>query len=135
MDKDLLNIIFSIFGILFLMYVIYKLYYNFSNREGLTSGSTASPTSTTDGVAGNATAYAASIKSSTIKLQDMMLISKYRPEYETVILNLDDYINYLMLQTALSVDTTNPNPSIFQLAKLQQAKNALNDTMLFIDKQ
>jgi len=133
MDKDLLNTIFYTIGILFLLYLIYKLYYhNFSNREGLTSGTT---DPTTDGVAGNATAYAASIKSSTIKLQDMMLISKYRPEYETVILNLDDYINYLMLQTALSVDTTNPNASIFELAKLQQAKNALNDTMLFIDKQ
>ena len=132
MDKDLLNTIFNIVGILFLLYLIYKLYYyNFSNREGLTSGT---PT-TSVGIAGNAIAYAADIKSSTIKLQDMLLISKYRTDYETAILNLDDYVNVLMLQTALSVDTTNPNATLLELSKLQQAKNALNDTMLFIDKQ
>jgi len=132
MDKDLLNTIFNIVGILFLLYLIYKLYYyNFSNREGLTSGA---PT-TSVGIAGNAIAYAADIKSSTIKLQDMLLISKYRTDYETAILNLDDYVNVLMLQTALSVDTTNPNATLLELSKLQQAKNALNDTMLFIDKQ
>jgi hypothetical protein len=86
----------------------------------------------TDGVAGNAAAYAAAIKSSTIKLSDTFLISKYRSDYETAILNLDDLINYLMLNTALTFSNIN-DKTIERLAQMQQAKVALNSVMKFVD--
>ena len=87
----------------------------------------------TSGIAGNAAAYAAQLKSAVIKSQDELLISKYRSDYENAVLNLDDYLNTMMLQTALSVNQNNPQISITKLAEMQQAKAALNSTMKFID--
>jgi hypothetical protein len=62
-----------------------------------------------------------------------MLISKYRSDYETAILNLDDLVNNLMLKTALSVDQDKPQQSLMTLSQLQQSKVALNGIMKFID--
>ena len=88
-----------------------------------------------NGIASNAASYAAAIKASTIKLQDTFLIGKYRSDYETAIINLDDFINNLMLQNALSFDKENPETSSTKLFELQQAKVALNDVMKYLDTQ
>jgi len=104
--------------------------------EGMTNPDEAPKTqqsSSKNGVAGNAASYAASLKAATIKKQDEFLISKYRSEYETTILNLDDYVSNLMLQTALTVDQNKPEESIKKLAEMNQAKTALNSVMKFID--
>ena len=87
-----------------------------------------------NGVAGNAASYGATLKAETIKQQDMYLISKYRTDYETVILNLDDLVNNLMLGTSLSVNPSKPHEALSKLAELNQAKTALNNVMKFIDK-
>jgi hypothetical protein len=86
-----------------------------------------------NGIAGNAATYGASIKAAAIKSQDTLLISKYRSDYETAILNLEDLINNLMLKTALSIDQNNPGPSLETLATMQQAKTALDSVMKFVD--
>jgi hypothetical protein len=101
--------------------------------EGMTSSDSSGNTS--NGIAGNAASYASSIKATTIKLQDTFLISKYRTDYETAIINMDDLINNLMLKTALSVNQNDPTESIENLVKMQQAKTALNSVMKFIDSQ
>ena len=62
-----------------------------------------------------------------------MLISKYRADYETAILNLDDLVNNLMLKTALTIDQTKPQKSLAELSQLQLSKAALNTIMKFID--
>ena len=87
------------------------------------------------GIAGNAASYSARIKAETIKLQDIFLISKYKSDYESVILNLDDFINNLMLKNVLSFDTENPGTSLSKLVELQQSKVALNGVMKFVDSQ
>ena len=132
--KDLYNLVLF----LIICFVIIWLFRNFhfsSGREGMTnnSGTTQTSSSSNNGIAGNAASYAASLKASTIKSQDMLLISKYRSDYETAILNLDDLINNLMLKTALSVDPNNPDSAVDKLAKQQQAKLALNNVMKFVD--
>jgi hypothetical protein len=58
----------------------------------------------------------------TIKLQDIFLITKYRSDYKTVILNLDDFINNLMLKNALSFDKENPEKSLTKLVQLPRSK-------------
>jgi hypothetical protein len=104
-------------------------------KEGMTddSGNETSSSSTENGIAGNAATYGANIKSQTIKLQDTLLISKYRSDYETAILNLDDLVNNLMLQTALTIDTTKPAESLVKIQELGQTKIALNGIMKFVD--
>ena len=102
--------------------------------EGMTDGSGNSIASG-NGIAGNAASYAATLKAATIKSQDVLLISKYRSDYESAILNLDDLINSLMLKTALSVDQNNPGDSLDKLGKMQLAKAGLNSVMKFVDSQ
>ena len=87
-------------GILFVVFVSYLVYSTFfvKKREGLeTATATASSSiSSSSGIAGNAATYAAGIKQKTVNLNDTLLISKYRKDYETLILNVDDYVNSMM---------------------------------------
>lgn len=103
------------------------------NKSGSKSGSSSSG-STTNGVAGEATTYGANIKNQVIQLQDSLLISKYRSDYENVIINMDDLVSNLMLKTVLTIDSTKPQDGLTKLAALGQAKAALNVTMKFVDK-
>ena len=123
-------------GITFVAYLIFR-NLNFENlnfREGMSDASgNQTSSSTENGIAGNASTYGANIKTQVIKLQDTMLISKYRTDYETAILNLDDLVNNLMLKTALTIDQTKPQQSLIALSQLQQSKVALNSIMKFID--
>jgi hypothetical protein len=64
----------------------------------------------------------------------MVLISKYRTDYETVIINLSDLVDNLMLQTALTIDQSKPHDGLAKLVGLNNAKAALNNVMKFIDK-
>jgi hypothetical protein len=100
----------------------------------MTDASGNSMSAPANGVAGNAASYGASLKAETIKQQDKYLISKYRSDYETVILNLDDLVNNLMLGVSLSVNTSKPQEALSKLAELNQTKAALNNVMKFIDK-
>jgi hypothetical protein len=135
--KDFYNL-FLFIAICFVIYCVFRsFHYNPMLIEGMTdaSGNTVAVSAPDNGIAGNAASYAAALKASTIKMQDTFLISKYRSDYETAILNMDDLISNLMLKTALSMNQSKPEESIEKLAKMQQAKVALNSVMKFVDSQ
>jgi hypothetical protein len=134
MNKEFFYNLTIFIGICILIYFIFR---NIGVKEGLetTSKSTSSSTSeSSNGIAGNAEAYAANIKAQAIKLQDTTLISKYRSDYENVIINLDDLVNNIMLQITLTIDQSKPEAGLAKLAQLNQAKAGLNNVMKFIDK-
>jgi hypothetical protein len=132
MKKELMNL-FMFLAICFATYIIFRgLNFNLINKEGMTN-STSDISSSSNGIAGNAAGYGATIKAETVKMQDEFLISKYRKDYENIILNLDDYINFLMLKTSLSIDKSNPEQAISKLSEMNQAKLALNNVMKFVD--
>ena len=134
MNNDFLCNLAIFIGICILIYYIFS---NINVKEGLenaSSSTTTTSSSSSNGVAGNAAAYSANIKAQVIKLQDTTLISKYRSEYENVVINMDDLVNNLMLQVTLNVDQSKPEASLAKLAQLNQAKAALNNVMKFIDK-
>jgi hypothetical protein len=134
--KEIANLCLFIF-IFFILYLVFQKFHYNPLREGMTDASGASLASNApeNGIAGNAAAYAAGLKAATIKLQDTFLITKYRSDYENVILNLDDLISNMMLKTTLSYNQNNPGEAVDQLAKMQQAKAALNSVMKFLDSQ
>jgi hypothetical protein len=137
MKKELINL-FLFIGICLVVYLLFRNFnYNtqYSLIEGMTDASGNAVIPTGNGIAGNAASYGAQIKAATIKLQDTFLISKYRSDYETVILNLDDLVDNLMLKTVLSIDTNNPGDGIKKLSEMGQVKLALNSVMKFVDKQ
>lgn len=137
---------FKIIGIIIvcflIIYMTTKMFQsNTSIVEGLTNpdGTISSSTTPSSGEAGTSTSYAAAIKAQVVKLQDELLIAKYRKDYESVIINLDDYIGYLMLKQTLNMkldgDMKVNIDALNNLNILKNSKDSLNTTMTFLDKQ
>jgi len=129
--KDFMNL-FLFIGICLVIYILFR---NFNYKEGMTDASGNATIASSNGIAGNAASYSATLKATNIKLQDTILISKYKSDYENIIINVDDLLNNLMLQVALSVDANNPQDAITKLGEMNQAKLALNSVMKYVDKQ
>ena len=133
----IIGIIIVCFFIIFMGIKMLKL--QTSIVEGLTNPNTTIQTNNTSGEAGTASSYAASIKAQVVKLQDELLIAKYRKDYEAAIINLDDYVGYLMIQQALNMnlgaDLKANIETINNLNILKNSKDSLNATMTFLDKQ
>jgi len=91
--------------------------------------------STLNGIAGNAESFASTIKTESLRLQDMLLVPKYRTNYEDAIINLDEYVSASMLNTALTINPDKPTDALEQLVKLNTVKTALNNVMKYIDSK
>ena len=139
-QEDFFKIIGIIVVCVFIIYMTLKMF-NLQTQviEGLTNPDGTTTSSSSSGEAGNAVSYAATIKSHVVKLQDELLISKYRKDYEAVIINLDDYIGYLMIKLTLNMnlsgDMATNIKAIENLNILRHSKESLNSTMTFLDKQ
>jgi hypothetical protein len=139
MTEDLFKIVGILIISFFIIYIIVKMFQlQTSVIEGLTNADGTIAVSAS-GEAGTATSYAASVKAQVVKLQDELLISKYRKEYETTIINLDDYIGMLMIKQTLNMkidgDIKANIENINNLNVLKMSKDSLNATMTFLDKQ
>lgn len=133
----LIGIIFFAGLLIYIIMILFKA--QFRMVEGMTNEDTSTATKSSSGVAGSSTNYAEAIKSQVIKLQDELLISKYRKDYENAIIHLDDLAGLMMIKIALSMKITNdPKEAVAQLNSLnilKQAKESLNSTMKFLDSQ
>ena len=138
MNQDEILKIFGIMVVCFFIYMTFKMF-SLQTRvfEGLTNPDEI--VSSSSGESANAISYASSIKSRVIKLQDELLISKYKKDYEDVIINLDDYIGCLMIKLTLNMNLSGDLDSniktIEKLNILKNSKDSLNATMAFLDKQ
>lgn len=130
-------------GFFIISYIVKMFHIQTGLIEGLTGGSDSltntDKTIPSSGEAGLSTSYAAAVKAQVVKIQDELLVSKYRKDYESVIINLDDYIGYLMLKQSLNLnldgDIKSNIEKINNLTILKNAKDSLNSTMIFLDKQ
>jgi len=59
---------------------------------------------------------------------DTLLIPKYRTDYEHCVVNLDDYINALMLQASLQINIATDLPLDEKNLKIMESINTLNAT-------
>ena len=133
--KTELMTLFLFIGICFVAYLLFK-NLDFSRfREGMTdgSGNSVSDNIPQDGVAGNAASFGAALKAANIRFQDQFLISKYRSDYEAIVLDWDELLSNTMLKTVLTGGKT--EETLKKLANLNLAKASLNNIMLFIDKK
>jgi hypothetical protein len=138
MENDLFTNVLMLVAIVFLIYIIFSTMNFGYKKEGFDSSnnstkSSSSSSSNINGFAGNAQYYVSGIKDRVIKLQDTMLLSKYRADYENVIMGLDDLVDNLMLEKVLSITADNTQKSFQELVTLNDSKTALNNVMKFID--
>lgn len=132
--------LFKIIGILivscFIIYIVMKILQpSHSNMYMLQQGTIRE--GMTNGEAGTSSSYAAELKAQVVKLQDELLVSKYRKDYETAIINLDDYLGYQMLKQALNMKTGDELDikTVNNLNILKNARDSLDTAMTFLDKQ
>ena len=137
MNEDMIKMIGITILVVFLVYLAYKslrLHTNLQSTimEGLENNAP-------NGVANSAAAYAESITKQMNVLQDSLLISKYKTDYENVIINLEDYITTLMMDISLKLslkDGASPENMtlLSNLNTLNNARQSLNTVMTFVDK-
>ena len=127
MSKELMNLFLFIF-MCFILYLIFR-HFNYEKtivKEGLTDLSGNMIISPPNGIAGNASRYAATIKAENIQMQDLFLINKYRTDYESIILNLDDYLNNTMLHSTillfLFIETLYTTLKVFYYQQFEKMK-------------
>ncbi len=129
--------LFITFVFLFFIYLVFRSLS--SNKEGMTTDKEDRENkedNATNNYGGNAANYSSKIKSHIVKLQDKSLVHKYRPDYENVVMNLDELTDHLMLHHAMSIDPKDPKSSVTALnniASLNNSKAGLNNIMKFID--
>jgi hypothetical protein len=94
------------------------------------------------GLADKSTSYAASLHQLFTKQSDTFLVKKYKKDYDKIVVDLHDVLNYLMLESVLSIkvptDGTQIKPddiltTIETLNKLKQGQESLNVVSTVID--
>lgn len=134
MDKNIQNIL-LIIAICFIAYLLFRSI-GFKTREGLEGMENGESSNSDNNYGGNASVYASNLKNSVSKYHDKVLLDKYRPDYENVVMHLDDLTDHLMLHTAMNVDHKDPKSAVDALnkiASLNHSKTGLNNVMKFID--
>jgi hypothetical protein len=95
----------------------------------------AKPAGGISGIAGSAAASTDAIKAETVKIQDTLLIDKYKDDYVKKIIALDDYLDMVMLLTTLRIDKgAGAEFMVVKLTQLKAGRDALNDVMKTLDK-
>jgi hypothetical protein len=108
---------------------------NNSMIEGLTNEDN---TSSRNGEAGSAASYADGIKAQVTKIQDELLVSKYRKDYENTIIHMDDLVGTMMIKQIQNMtiggsDSKALISSLNNLNTLKAAKDSLNVAMKHLD--
>jgi hypothetical protein len=137
-DNDYTIQIISVVVFVIFIYIIFSKGFKPYRIEGLENNTaeTTPQSQAPTGIAGNADTFATQIKMQATQLQDNLLISKYRKSYESIILNADDLLNNLMLETLLNIniaDKKNVLDGFNKLNTFSQSKGALNQIMKFVD--
>jgi hypothetical protein len=135
MQNDLFTNILMLIAIFFLIFIIFStMNLGYKKKEGFdVSNNSISGNNNINGFAGNAQYYLSGIKDKVIQMQDTLLLSKYRSDYENIILGLDDLVDNLMLEKVLTITSDNTQKSLEDLVTLNNSKIALNNVMKFID--
>lgn len=127
-------------GVLFVafmtVYVIITLFQTKNNNiiEGLTNENSSSGS----GEAGSSASYADGIKAQVVKIQDELLVSKYRKDYENTIIHMDDLVGTMMIKQIQNMPVGGSDPkaliiSLNNLNTLKMAKESLNVAMKYLD--
>jgi hypothetical protein len=141
MSEEIIKLCGIVLIIAFIIYLVTSwLNIQMNVVEGLTNP-TSVTSNTTSGIGASAANYSTSLQNIVTKLHsDVLLLNnaEYKKEYENIILNMDDYIDGLMLKTVLSININSENVSdniekFKNLNDLNAAKTSLNNVIKYVD--
>lgn len=143
MSEDLVKILAIIAIVSFLIYYVLNALRKNNIIEGLENqtqpGKIEEAPQLPRGASWNAENYDKQIKNNVSKIKDMLLIPKYRKQYESIIIDTSDLIDGLMLKTVLDIPLIDHTDDalmarIKTLNDLFISKTALNGVMKYMDK-
>jgi hypothetical protein len=114
---------------------------NDMTESATTAANSATKTATStvngaNGIAGNGAAFLQNLKDQTNIIREKLNLTnpEYRKNTEDIILQLDEYLNYLGMQTILTINGNNAN-AINAVTAINNSRAALNNALKFLDKQ
>lgn len=125
MNEDMLKIIGILVIVIFLIYLATKsIKLHLNVMEGLTMPSLSSTPDSNSDIAKFAETY----KVATIKMQDTLLLSKYKTDYENLIVNMDDFVK-LQIVTLVSTGKFDEATKFFSyIPVLESAMKTIDST-------
>jgi hypothetical protein len=125
MNEDMLKIIGILVIVIFLIYLATKsIKLHLNVMEGLTMPSLSSTPDSNSDIA----KFAESYKVATIKMHDTLLLSKYKTDYENLILNMDDFVK-LQIVTLVSTGKFDEATKFFSyIPVLESAMKTIDNT-------
>ena len=133
MYNDYVNIISLVLFFIFFCFISYY-FYNSQIKQMKEGMNNISKTSHSI----NSNEYHEKIKIGHNSLKTKLNIPEYRTDYENVVIEMHDYIDGLMLNELLNVDSSNITSdnminTIHNMNKLSSGKDSLNKVMKYID--
>lgn len=132
-----MNDFFNVAALFIIFIIIIIIFYNIYNTqiEGM-NNKTSTITNTSRGI--NSTSFHEKLKEHHLHLKSDLNIPKHRSDYENILIEMNDYVDGLMLSELLNVDPNNINNSklintIQNITKMNQSKESLNKMMKYLD--
>ena len=136
-----MNDFFNVAALFIIFIIIIVIFYNIYNTqiEGMTNkknNKTSTINNTSRGI--NSTTFHEKIKEQHLNLKSDLNIPKHRGDYENILIEMNDYVDGLMLSELLNIDPNNINNSklintIQNITKMNQSKESLNKMMKYLD--
>jgi hypothetical protein len=125
-------------GVLFIAFITIYIIITLTQPKNSISIEGMENVSSSSGEAGSAASYSDSIKAQVTKIQDELLVSKYRKDYENTIIHMDDLVGTMMIKqiqnmTVGGSDSKALMSSLNNLNTLKSAKESLNIAMKYLD--
>ena len=134
---------FQYIGLFVFLLIIAFVFYTIFNKqlEGMTNNDSNSNSNSPNKITShgsNAEKFSERIKSSHHTMKDKLNISNYRTDYENLIIELNDYVDGMMLNELLTIDPTNAEPTsimkkLENINKMTNGKQNLNRVMKYLD--
>jgi hypothetical protein len=136
-----MNEFFNVAALFIIFIIISIIFFNIYNTqvEGMTnkkSNKNSTITNTSRGI--NSTSFHEKIKQQHLNLKSDLNIPRHRNDYENILIEMNDYVDGLMLNELLNIDPNNISNSkimntIQNVTKMNQSKESLNKMMKYLD--
>jgi hypothetical protein len=136
-----MNDFFNVAALFIIFIIIIIIFFNIYNTqiEGMTNqknNNISTINNTSRGI--NSTLFHEKLKEHHLNLKSDLNIPKHRSDYENILIEMNDYVDGLMLSELLNIDPNNINNStlintIQNITKMNQSKESLNKMMKYLD--
>ena len=134
--NDFFNVV-GLFIVFIIIAVVFSSIYT-TQIEGMTNQKNNNSTISNTSRGINSTLFHEKLKENHQNLKSDLNIPRHRGDYENILIEMNDYVDGLMLNELLNIDPNNINNSklintVQNITKMNQSKDSLNKMMKYLD--